>query len=66
MPSGTHAGIGHLIYGRNGSLFAVPFNATTLEAGSSAPVMEGVLGVAGLAAFGLSPSGTLVYGAEAP
>jgi serine/threonine-protein kinase len=49
------------VYGRNGSLFAATFNAGTLQVGPPAPILEGVLGIAGLAAFGFSPAGALAY-----
>ena len=41
-PTGAAPGIGHLLYGRNGSLFAAAFNATTLQVGPAAPVLEGL------------------------
>lgn len=61
VPSGAGPGVGHLVYGRNGSVFAAAFNANTLQTGSPAPVVEGVMGAAGLVVFGVSPSGMLSY-----
>jgi hypothetical protein len=55
---------GYLVYGRAGSLMAVPFDAGRLEA-PSAPVrvLEGVSGVRGSGAvqFALSSTGSLAY-----
>jgi eukaryotic-like serine/threonine-protein kinase len=60
-PTGSVPGIGHLVYGRNGSLFAAPFNATTLQVGSPVPVLDGLRNVGGLVPAGFSYAGTLVY-----
>jgi Tol biopolymer transport system component/predicted Ser/Thr protein kinase len=60
-PTGPAPGIGHLLYGRKGSLFAAAFNATTLQVGPAAPVLEGLRDVGGLVPFGFSHSGTLAY-----
>ena len=62
-PTGKKPGIGHLVYGRNGSLFGVPFDANTLQAGSPAPIRQGLQGEAGLVVFGFSHSGMLAYAA---
>ena len=59
--TGTQPGVGHLVYGRNGSIFAATFNVNTLQVGSPAPVLEGVLGVSGFTAYSFSQSGTLAY-----
>jgi eukaryotic-like serine/threonine-protein kinase len=59
--TGTRRGVGHLVYARNGSLFAAAFNAATLQVGPAAPVMEGVRNLAGLNGAVLSRSGTLAY-----
>ena len=51
-------GLGHLIYARNGSLFAVPFDASRVDVlGAPVRVLEGVRE----SAFGFSRSGTLAY-----
>ena len=63
VPSGPGAHRGHLVYGRNGSLFAVVFDAIGREViGSPVRVIDGVreLGIRN-ASFGFSSSGTLVY-----
>ena len=60
-PTGAKPGVGHLVYARNGSLFAATFNAATLQVGPATPVLEGVRSLAGLNAAGFSRSGTLVY-----
>jgi serine/threonine-protein kinase len=55
---------GHLIYARGGSLMAVPFDPERLAVtGSAVPVADGVLQspVFGVAQYGLSQTGTLVY-----
>jgi hypothetical protein len=55
---------GHLIYGVNGRLMAVPFDRDRLElAGSAVPVVEGVLTdpLVGLVEFDVSADGSLVY-----
>ena len=58
---------GHLVYVREGTLFAVPFDPERLEVtGQPAPVLEGVLSVGGIpgnrgAQYAFSPTGTLVY-----
>jgi eukaryotic-like serine/threonine-protein kinase len=60
-PTGPAPGIGHLLYGRNGSLFAATFNATTLHVGPASPVLEGLRDLRGLVPVGFSYSGTLAY-----
>ena len=51
-------GLGHLVYARNGSLFAVPFDASRVDIlGAPVRVLEGVRE----SAFGFSRSGTLAY-----
>jgi Tol biopolymer transport system component len=61
-PSGPNPFIGHIVYGRNGSLFAVAFDVNRLQVGSPSPVLDGVLGIGGLVTFfGFSDSGTLAY-----
>ena len=60
-PTGVEPGIGHLVYGLDGSLFAAGFNAATLHVGPVAPVLEGTRNTGGLTAIGLSRSGTLAY-----
>jgi len=59
--SGSVAGVGHLVYALNGSLFAAPFNAATLQIGAAAPVLEGVRDLGGLTHVGFSRTGMLVF-----
>jgi len=60
-PTGAKPGLGHLVYARNGSLFAASFNAANLHVGPAAPVLEGVRGLSGLLSVGISHSGMLAY-----
>jgi serine/threonine protein kinase/Tol biopolymer transport system component len=61
-PSGPNPSVGHIVYGRDGSLFAVPFDVNRLQVGSPSPVLEGVSQAGGLNAFfDFSDSGTLAY-----
>jgi Tol biopolymer transport system component/predicted Ser/Thr protein kinase len=57
------AATGDLIYMRNGTLMAVPFDSRRLElSGSPAPVLDGVReSTLGAAQYSLSASGTLLY-----
>jgi serine/threonine-protein kinase len=60
---------GHLIFGREGFLFAVPFDIKRLETtGSPVPVVENVMGMrsSGVVYFGFSNNGLLTYVAGAP
>jgi serine/threonine-protein kinase len=62
-PSGPGGDRGHLVYGRNGALFAVGFDPVKREViGSPVRVIDRVreLGIRN-ASFGFSSSGTLVY-----
>jgi serine/threonine-protein kinase len=57
---------GHIVYALSGSLYAVPFDAQRLEVnGAALPIVEGVSrdsgGVAGVANFSFSSTGSLVY-----
>ncbi|MGH9862509.1 MAG: protein kinase domain-containing protein [Candidatus Acidiferrales bacterium] len=59
-----YAASGHLVFGRIGSLLAVPFNLTRLEVtGPPAPVVEGVMmnPSTGAVHFDLSADGSLLY-----
>jgi serine/threonine-protein kinase len=61
---GRYLPSGHLVYIRNGTLFAVPFDLDRLElTGQPVPALENVLSNAttGSAQFAVSASGTLVY-----
>jgi Tol biopolymer transport system component/tRNA A-37 threonylcarbamoyl transferase component Bud32 len=61
---GRYAPSGHLLYVRGSTLFAVPFDAESLQVrGRETPLVEGVLAAAntGGAQFSLSDSGTLLY-----
>src|SRR4029077_6215408 len=40
--TGAKPGVAHLVYARDGSLFAATFNAGTLQVGPAVPVLEGV------------------------
>ena len=52
---------GHIVYARNGSLFAASFDPIRLQVGSPVPVLEGIAGSGVFLADGFSDSGTLVY-----
>ncbi len=55
---------GHVVYGRNGTLFAVPFDADRLQVtGQPSAVLEGVMMSrnTGVANFDISASGDLLY-----
>ena len=56
---------GHIVYGADGTLYAVPFDLDRLEVtGSPVPLLEDVVtGGAGVAHFSLSADGALVYAA---
>lgn len=63
-----YAPTGHIIYGVNGTLMAVPFDPDRLQlTGNAVPVAEGVMtdGPSGAAEFALSADGSLVYVAGA-
>ena len=52
---------GHIVYGLNGVLFAVPFDLGTLETlGGPVPMVEGVQQTSGMQ-YAVSDSGSLVY-----
>jgi serine/threonine-protein kinase len=59
--TGPGAAQGHLVYGRNGALFAAPFDQRTLEVGAAIPVLEGVTAIGPLNAASVSDTGTLAY-----
>ena len=65
LETGVHphyASTGHLIYARNGTLYAVPFDRARLERkGVSVPVQTGVQRQVSRHAFAISETGTLVY-----
>ncbi len=55
---------GHIVFGRSGTLMAVPFDARKLEAtGSAVPILEGVSGVLpmGSSQYAFSQTGTFYY-----
>ncbi len=58
-----YAPTGHIIFGRDGSLWAVPFDVDMLEVtGPITPVLEGVqINSGGLALFTLAGDGSLAY-----
>ena len=63
--SGAHyVSTGHLVYGTNGTLWAVPFDSARVDVlGAPVPVVEGVLTRDAPAAinFGVAQNGSLVY-----
>jgi eukaryotic-like serine/threonine-protein kinase len=64
--SGRYSPSGHLVYARNGSLLAVPFDLDTLSVGGQPfPVASGVFMSinSGFAEFDIAGDGTLVYAA---
>lgn len=60
---GRYVPTGHLVYAREGNLFAIPFDPERLEVqGNGEPLLEGVMqSFEGIAQFGFSPGGDLVY-----
>jgi Tol biopolymer transport system component len=53
---------GHIVYGIENNLYAVPFDIATLEVkGGSIPLVEGVLNTTYFWQYAISDSGTLVY-----
>ena len=72
VPGGStarYAVSGHVVYGENGTLWAVPFDLDTLRvSGRPVPVVEGVLthGRTGALEFALSKEGALVYATGTP
>ena len=61
---GRYVATGHIVYGRSGSLLAVPFDLDTLEVtGSPTPLVEGIqmASSSGIAEFGITRLGTLLY-----
>jgi eukaryotic-like serine/threonine-protein kinase len=61
---GRYARSGHLLYARDGAIFAVPFDAAALKVqGTPVPVEEDVVWAAtdGLGAFAIADNGTLAY-----
>ena len=61
--SARYSSTGHIIFAREASLWAVPFDAGRLAVtGSPVPVLEGVsAGAGGDVQFSLSDDGTLIY-----
>ena len=60
---GRYVPTGHLVYARQGNLYAVPFDLERLEVrGPPGPVLQGVLqSVEGIAHYAFSNQGTLAY-----
>jgi len=53
---------GHLVYGRLGTLFVVPFDAASVAVtGPPVPIVEDVLHTENTAYYDVSPTGSLVY-----
>jgi WD40 repeat protein len=59
--TGPGASTGYIVYFRDGSLFAVPFDLHRLQVGPSVPLLSGVAGVANVGLASISDSGTLAY-----
>ena len=60
----TADGAGHLVYVNKSTLFAVPFDVTTLETrGAAVPIVDDLAsdGLVGLGQFDVSGTGTLIY-----
>ncbi len=71
LPGGSHAqyaATGHLVYGADGALRAVPFDLGRLEVtGDPVPLLEGVMtDPTGLVQFSLSANGSLLYATGDP
>jgi Tol biopolymer transport system component len=60
-PTGPEPGDGYFLYGLDGALFAAPFDSGRREAGPVRPVIDEVLGLAGISFVAVSQSGTLAY-----
>lgn len=61
---GRYVSTGHIVFGRSGTLMAVPFDVKKLEAtGAAIPVLEGVLGAPtyGGVQYAFSQTGTFLY-----
>jgi Tol biopolymer transport system component/predicted Ser/Thr protein kinase len=57
-----YAPSGHLVYLQGANLMAAPFDPLRLATtGAAAPVIEGVLAAAGVAQYGFSSTGSLIY-----
>jgi serine/threonine-protein kinase len=64
---GRYAASGHLLYARDGAIFAVPFDPASLTVhGTPVPVQNGVAWVAtdGLGGFAIASNGTLAFLAD--
>jgi eukaryotic-like serine/threonine-protein kinase len=62
-----YAGSGHLVYSRESSLLAVPFDLAKLETtGSEISILENLRAEEGFGQFAVSKNGTLVYGVGPP
>jgi serine/threonine-protein kinase len=62
-----HVRSGHLVYLRTNQLWAVPFDAGSLEVlGTPEPVVDSVFGVAFMTTYAVSASGNLVYAPGPP
>jgi serine/threonine-protein kinase len=60
-PTGPDAALGHIVYGRDGALFAAPFDLRTLEVGPVSPIVDGVMRSGSVTFATVSDSGTLAY-----
>ena len=60
-PTGPKPGNGYFVYGQGAALFAAPFDLERREAGPVRPIVDEVLGIAGISFVGISRTGTLAY-----
>ena len=60
-PTGPSAARGHLIYGLDGALFAVPIDLRRLETGAPSAVLSGVARIYAFSFADVSSTGTLAY-----
>jgi serine/threonine-protein kinase len=60
-PTGPKPGNGYFVYAQAAALFAAPFDVAQREAGPVRPIVDEVLGVAGISFVAISRTGTLAY-----
>jgi Tol biopolymer transport system component len=60
-PTGSRATRGHLVYGQDGALFAVPIDLGRLEIGAPSAVLNGVAHIFAFSFAAVSSTGTLAY-----
>jgi DNA-binding winged helix-turn-helix (wHTH) protein/Tol biopolymer transport system component len=59
--TGSRRTRGHLVYGRDGALFAVPIDLGSLKIGATSPVLNGVARIFAFSFAAVSNTGTLAY-----